>query len=93
VVSFVITQFAPGGPVENYIAQLSGQSVSVSEGVIGNAEGDFAGQHELHHVAGHHPQQHVGNDRNAEQRRDHQQQASQDVGAQWRLQSSKVSSG
>jgi microcin C transport system permease protein len=44
VVSFVITQFAPGGPVENYIAQLSGQSVSVSEGVIGNAEGDFAGQ-------------------------------------------------
>jgi microcin C transport system permease protein len=44
VVSFFITQFAPGGPVESYIAQISGQSVSVSEGVIGNAEGDFAGQ-------------------------------------------------
>ncbi len=44
VVSFAITQFAPGGPVENYIAQMSGQSVNSSEGVIGNAEGDFAGQ-------------------------------------------------
>lgn len=44
VLSFVVTQFAPGGPVENYIAQISGQSVSSSEGVIGNAEGDFAGQ-------------------------------------------------
>jgi microcin C transport system permease protein len=44
VVSFFVTQFAPGGPVENYIAQLRGQSVSVSEGVIGNSEGDFAGQ-------------------------------------------------
>jgi microcin C transport system permease protein len=44
VVSFFITQFAPGGPVENYIAQISGQSVTASEGIIGNAEGDFAGQ-------------------------------------------------
>ena len=44
VVSFFITQLAPGGPVESYIAQISGQSVSVSEGVIGNSEGDFAGQ-------------------------------------------------
>ncbi len=44
VVSFFITQLAPGGPVESYIAQISGQSVSVSEGVVGNAEGDFAGQ-------------------------------------------------
>src|SRR5690349_14560204 len=44
VVSFFITQFAPGGPVENYIAQLSGQSVSVSEVVIGNSVGYFVGQ-------------------------------------------------
>ena len=44
VVSFFITQLAPGGPVENYIAQISGQSVKASEGVIGNSEGDFAGQ-------------------------------------------------
>ena len=44
VVSFVITQFAPGGPVENYIAQIQGQSVSSSSAIMGNAEGDFAGQ-------------------------------------------------
>ena len=43
VVSFFITQFAPGGPVENYIAQLSGQSVA-SQAAGGNADGDFAGQ-------------------------------------------------
>ncbi len=44
VVSFFITQLAPGGPVENYIAQITGQQVQSSEAVIGNKEGDFAGQ-------------------------------------------------
>jgi len=44
VVSFVITQFAPGGPVEQMIAQLSGQNVSASASVSGDRDGDFAGQ-------------------------------------------------
>lgn len=44
VVSFVITQFAPGGPVEQMIAQLSGESVSASAAISGDKGGDFAGQ-------------------------------------------------
>ncbi|WP_421760642.1 microcin C ABC transporter permease YejB [Devosia sp.] len=44
VVSFFITQFAPGGPVENYLAQVSGQSVAGSAAVGGSEGGDFAGQ-------------------------------------------------
>ncbi|ODT50836.1 microcin C ABC transporter permease YejB [Devosia sp. 63-57] len=34
-VSFVITQFAPGGPVEQALANMSGQNVSLSERVTG----------------------------------------------------------
>ncbi len=37
-VSFVITQFAPGGPVEQALANLSGQNVSLSERVSGGGE-------------------------------------------------------
>jgi microcin C transport system permease protein len=44
VVSFIVVQFAPGGPVEQYLAQASGMNVSVTERVTGNEEGDFAGQ-------------------------------------------------
>ena len=44
VISFVITQFAPGGPVEQVIAQMSGQDVSATERITGSSEGDFAGQ-------------------------------------------------
>jgi len=43
-VSFFVTQLAPGGPVENYIARISGQSLAVSSAIGGNADGDFAGQ-------------------------------------------------
>ncbi len=42
VLSFVVIQFAPGGPVEQMIAQLSGQNVSALEQVTGGG-GDFAG--------------------------------------------------
>ena len=44
LLSFIITQFAPGGPVEQMIAQLSGQDVSALERITGSEGGDFAGQ-------------------------------------------------
>jgi microcin C transport system permease protein len=44
VVSFIVVQFAPGGPVEQYLAQVSGMNSSISDRVTGSAEGDFAGQ-------------------------------------------------
>lgn len=42
-VSFVVVQFAPGGPVEQAIAQFSGIGVSSTARVTGTAEGDFSG--------------------------------------------------
>jgi microcin C transport system permease protein len=44
LVSFVVIQFAPGGPVERIIAQLSGTDVSATARIAGgSAGGDFAG--------------------------------------------------
>jgi microcin C transport system permease protein len=43
-VSFVVVQFAPGGPVEQAIAQMQGIGVSATARVTGASEGDFAGQ-------------------------------------------------
>jgi microcin C transport system permease protein len=43
-VSFVVVQFAPGGPVEQAIAQMSGTAVGATARVSGSAEGDFSGQ-------------------------------------------------
>ena len=42
LVSFVVIQFAPGGPVERVIAQLTGDDVSATQRVSGGG-GDFAG--------------------------------------------------
>lgn len=42
LVSFVIVQFAPGGPVERVIAQLTGSDVSATAR-IGGSSGDFGG--------------------------------------------------
>jgi microcin C transport system permease protein len=42
-ISFVIVQFAPGGPVEKVIAQLTGTDVSATARISG-AGGDLAGQ-------------------------------------------------
>ncbi|GLQ55762.1 microcin C ABC transporter permease YejB [Devosia nitrariae] len=44
VISFIVVQFAPGGPVEQAIAQMSGTAVGVSERITGSEGGDFAGQ-------------------------------------------------
>jgi microcin C transport system permease protein len=43
-VSFLITQFAPGGPVEQALANLSGQNAGISERFTGSEAGDFAAQ-------------------------------------------------
>ena len=45
-VSFTVVQFAPGGPIEQIIAQMSGTAVAATARVTGSAEGDFAGQTE-----------------------------------------------
>src|ERR1700685_1731749 len=40
-VSFVVVQFAPGGPVERVIAQLSGADTGGSSRISGSSGGDF----------------------------------------------------
>src|ERR1700754_3025726 len=40
-VSFVVVQFAPGGPVERIIAQLSGADTGAASRVSGSSGGDF----------------------------------------------------
>src|SRR6201993_5209360 len=41
VVAFVVVQFAPGGPVERVIAQLSGVDTGATSRISGSAGGDF----------------------------------------------------
>ncbi len=43
-ISFVVVQFAPGGPVERVIAQLQGSDVTASSRLGGGGAGDFASQ-------------------------------------------------
>ncbi|MGB5092036.1 MAG: microcin ABC transporter permease, partial [Parvibaculum sp.] len=43
-VSFVIVQFAPGGPVEQIIAKLSGTEISATARFGGGTGGDFSQQ-------------------------------------------------
>jgi len=40
-VSFVVVQFAPGGPVERVIAQISGSDTSATSRISGSQGGDF----------------------------------------------------
>ena len=45
LVSFVVVQFAPGGPVEKVIAQLTGRDTGATSRISGSPGGDFgAGQ-------------------------------------------------
>src|ERR1700759_1291574 len=39
--SFVVVQFAPGGPVERVIAQLSGTDTGATSRISGSSGGDF----------------------------------------------------
>jgi microcin C transport system permease protein len=41
LVSFVVVQFAPGGPVERVIAQLSGTDTGATSRISGSSGGDF----------------------------------------------------
>src|SRR6202012_4013012 len=41
LVSFVVVQFAPGGPVERVIAQLSGTDTGATSRISGSTGGDF----------------------------------------------------
>jgi microcin C transport system permease protein len=43
LVSFVVVQFAPGGPVERVIAQLTGSDSGATSRISGSSGGDFAG--------------------------------------------------
>jgi microcin C transport system permease protein len=40
-ISFVVVQFAPGGPVERVIAQLTGNDISATARISGGGGGDF----------------------------------------------------
>ncbi len=44
LVSFVVVQFAPGGPVERIIAQLSGTDTGATSRISGSPGGDFGGR-------------------------------------------------
>jgi microcin C transport system permease protein len=46
-VSFVVVQFAPGGPVERVIAQLSGNDTGATSRISGSAGGDFGSRGNL----------------------------------------------
>ncbi len=41
LVAFIVVQFAPGGPVERVIAQLSGSDTGATSRISGSAGGDF----------------------------------------------------
>jgi microcin C transport system permease protein len=47
LVSFVVVQFAPGGPVERVIAQLSGSDTGATSRISGSAGGDFGGRGQM----------------------------------------------
>src|SRR5580658_6259720 len=41
LVSFVVVQFAPGGPIERVIAQISGTDTGATSRISGSPGGDF----------------------------------------------------
>ena len=43
-ISFLVVQFAPGGPVERVIAQLQGTDISATSRIGGGGGGDFGGE-------------------------------------------------
>src|SRR5438093_11132761 len=47
LVSFIVVQFAPGGPVERIIATLSGSGSGADSRVPGSQTGDFGAQGQL----------------------------------------------
>ncbi len=47
LVSFVVVQFAPGGPVERVIAQLSGADTGAASRIGGSSSGDFGARGQM----------------------------------------------
>jgi microcin C transport system permease protein len=47
LVSFTVVQFAPGGPVERVIAQLSGADTGATSRISGSAGGDFGARGQM----------------------------------------------
>src|SRR3954471_11079157 len=47
LVSFVVVQFAPGGPVERVIAQLSGSDTGATSRISGGAGGEFGARGQM----------------------------------------------
>ncbi len=47
LVSFVVVQFAPGGPVERVIAQLSGSDTGATSRISGSPSGDFGARGQM----------------------------------------------
>jgi microcin C transport system permease protein len=47
LVSFVVVQFAPGGPVERVIAQLSGTDTGATSRISGSPSGDFGARGQM----------------------------------------------
>jgi len=47
LVAFLVVQFAPGGPVERVIAQLSGSDTGATSRISGSQGGDFSGRGQM----------------------------------------------
>ena len=47
LVSFAVVQFAPGGPIERVIAQLSGADTGATSRISGSAGGDFGARAQM----------------------------------------------
>jgi microcin C transport system permease protein len=47
LVSFAVVQFAPGGPVERVIAQLSGADTGATSRISGSSGGDFSSRGQI----------------------------------------------
>src|SRR6266480_986694 len=52
LVSFLVVQFAPGGPVARMIAKISGQDTGATSRISGSAGGDFAARNQFQGAAG-----------------------------------------
>jgi microcin C transport system permease protein len=52
LVSFVLVQFAPGGPIENIIARLSGSDTGGTSRISGSPGGDFGARGQLQNRGG-----------------------------------------
>src|SRR5205823_12384492 len=52
LVSFVVVQFAPGGPVERVIAQISGSDTGATSRISGSQGGDFSARGQGQSAAG-----------------------------------------